>query len=340
MKNYVDDKYEKLSMTIQKMLDGNPVILVGSGGSIPYGLPSMSDLAKEITKKLAPEFETHDSWKSFIQELASSGDFEQALGKVTIPEEMHNAIIGAIWASIDHKDRAAISDFLKNGSQPTITAILRKFVQQTNPTNIITTNYDRIIEYAIDTAEGLAVTGFSGFCIKGFSTSNLNITSKRSIRLFKVHGSIDWFRHRTNQSLLSTSFFSDALKSHYAPMIVTPGIEKYKETYNDPFRTVIAEADKALRNSPSYLCIGYGFNDEHIQPIIIDENRNKNKPIVIITKQITDKMKELFLNGSSTFLIICENPAGGSTVHYSSSVRKDFPENYWCIDAFYKIWFE
>ena len=127
----------------------------------------------------------------------------------------------------------------------------------------------------------------------------------------------------------------------YDPMIVTPGNAKYKETHNDPFRTVMTEADKALRGSACYLCIGYGFNDEHIQPIIIDENRNKNKPIVIVTKEITDKMRELFLErDSDSCLIISENQMGGSTVHYSGSASESFSENYWTVDQFYKLWIE
>lgn len=341
MKAKPDDKYEKLTTSIQRKLDRNPVILVGSGGSIPYGLPSMGDLAREITDQLSPILKDQDSWKAFLVELSASSDFESALGKTTLTEEVHNSIIETIWAYIDRKDREAISNFLRHGTTPAITLILRKFVQQTSPTNIVTTNYDRLIEYAIDSVRGVASTGFSGDCIKTFDSFQ-NSLPKRSVNLFKVHGSIDWFKHKNNRNVLATPFYDSAvLKNLYAPMIVTPGKEKYKETHNDPFRAVITEADKALRNSTSYLCVGYGFNDEHIQPIIIDENRNKNKPIVIVTKQVTDKMRELFLDrDSDSCLIIAENTAGGTMVHYSKSDSESFTENYWSLDSFYKLWFE
>jgi len=39
MKAKQNGKLEKLTKTIQKKLDGNPVLLIGSGASIPYGLP-------------------------------------------------------------------------------------------------------------------------------------------------------------------------------------------------------------------------------------------------------------------------------------------------------------
>jgi hypothetical protein len=157
-----------------------------------------------------------------------------------------------------------------------------------------------------------------------------------------VHGSIDWFRHKTRHNILATNFYSsEDLLDIYTPMIVTPGNNKYRETHNDPFRTVMTAADKALRDSASYLCIGYGFNDEHIQPIIIDENRNKNKPIVIVTKEVTPKIRELFLQDDNcNCLIIYENPSGGSNVQYSKIESEIYPECYWKLGLFYKLWFE
>jgi hypothetical protein len=122
-------------------------------------------------------------------------------------------------------------------------------------------------------------------------------------------------------------------------MIVTPGNGKYRETHKDPFRTVISEADRAIRTSTSYLCIGYGFNDEHIQPIILEENRNKKKPIVIVTKGLTRKMQELFLNTyECQSLIISENAEGGTCVHYGKSETQIFIEPFWQLDSFCKLW--
>jgi hypothetical protein len=122
-------------------------------------------------------------------------------------------------------------------------------------------------------------------------------------------------------------------------MIVTPGNRKYRETHNDPFRTVISEADRAIRKSTSYLCIGYGFNDEHIQPIILDENRNKKKPIVIVTKGLTQKIVELFLDTyECQSLILSENKGGGTCVYYSNKETETFVEPFWQLDSFCKLW--
>lgn len=336
-----DDKLEKLTTTIQKKLDGNPALLIGCGCSIPYGLPSMNALAAEIKARLHEKYQNDDTWKSFVDELDKNNNLEQALEKVTLKDDIHNDVIWTVWALVEQKDRDALNNFLYYNTNPALTQILKKFIQHAGATNIITTNYDRLIEYAIDYAEGKAKTGFSGNYINKF-TQSMNNTAKRTINLYKVHGSIDWFKHKKNQNLLSMRFFDKPkLEEKFSPLIVTPGNGKYKETHVDPFRAVISKADEALRNSGAYLCIGYGFNDEHIQPIIIDENRNNKKPIVIVSKEITPKIRELFLqNGIENCLVISENDTSGSVVHYSYSDSEIFPENYWQLERFYKLWFE
>lgn len=336
----LDDKLEKLSTTIQQKLDGNTTILIGSGGSIPYGLPSMAELAKEITSKLTIKYRDQETWKAFVAELESTNNLEIALEKVTLKAEIQNAVIMAVWSFVDRKDREAIKNFLNNGTTPALTFIIKKFLQRAGATNIITTNYDRLIECAIDFSQGIVETGFSGNYIKGFSS--FGTSGKRTVNLYKVHGSVDWFRHKENHNIMATSFFNtDDFSETYMPMIVTPGNGKYRETHYDPFRGVIAAADKALRDANSYLCIGYGFNDEHIQPIIIDENRNKNKPIVIVTKEVTSRMQELFLQTESyNCLIISNNTKDGSIVHYSKNEIEVFTDNFWCLNRFYKLWLE
>ncbi len=336
-----DEKLERLTLTIQQKLNGNPALLIGCGSSIPYGLPSMEDLSKEIKNKLQVKYKNDKTWKSFILELDKNNNLELSLEKVTLKDEIHNDLIWTVWSLVEQKDISALNNFLFSNTFPVLTLILRKFIQQTGSTNIITTNYDRLIEYSIDYAEGHSNTGFSNNYINKFTQFSSN-ANKRIVNLYKVHGSIDWFKYEENQKLLSLKFFDKSnLSEKFNPQIVTPGKDKYRETYLDPFRTVISKADEALRKSCAYLCIGYGFNDEHIQPIIIDENRNKKKPIVIVTKNITPRIRELFFkNDVENCLIISENNSGGSVVNYSHIESEDFTESFWQLEKFYNLWFE
>lgn len=337
-----NEKLEKLTNSIQTHLNNNPALLIGSGASIPYGLPSMESLANEIKSKLQDKYHNDDQWKTFICKLDETNNLEITLDKVDLKVEIQEDISWIVSELIERKDNEALTNFISEKCYPPLTYIIRKFVQRTGPTNIVTTNYDRLIEYAIDFADGKINTGFSGNYIQKF-TQFSNNSIRRAVNLYKVHGSIDWFRHKENHNILSLQFFDKSkLSDKYTPLIVTPGSGKYKETHVDPFRTVMSKADEALRNSASYLCIGYGFNDEHIQPIVIDENRNNKKPIVIVAKDVTPKIRELFLNKKAENCLIISAGDGGSgcKVYYSSSESEIFSENYWQVDEIYKLWFE
>jgi hypothetical protein len=341
MKEKIDAKKDKLASTVQKKLEGNPLLLVGSGGSIPYGLPSMNGLADEIKSKIDPKYKSSQLWIDFETELDSNHNLEVALGKRHLNGGMHEAVISIVWSCISSKNRCVINQFLTNNTEPGITSIIRKFVQLTGTTNIITTNYDKLIEFSIDKIQGIIQTGFSGDCVKYFESHFDNTSSKRLVNLFKVHGSIDWFKHKENNTLLATSFCeSTNFLDNYMPMIVTPGNEKYRETHSDPFRTVMSTADSALRSAPAYLCIGYGFNDDHIQQLVIDENRRNNKPVVIVTKDVTDNIRRLFLEQDNSNFICISSVTDGSHVHYSKNEQEEFAEKYWQPKSFYNLWFE
>lgn len=64
---------------------------------------------------------------------------------------------------------------------------------------VVTTNYDRLPDYAADGIEASSVTGFEGAYIKKLELPNSSITTKRVrarervVEIWKVHGSLDWF---------------------------------------------------------------------------------------------------------------------------------------------------
>jgi len=336
-----DAKLEKLTTTVQRMLDGNPAIMVGSGCSVPYGLPTMGGLADEIKSKLTPKYGSNLNWQKFIAELDKTSNLETALERVFLDDDIQQELVWSIWKMVYKHDIAAKNSFIRDAGCPAVSKIFAKFIQQAGVTSVVTTNYDRMVEYAISLADGKCCTGFTNGYIQKFSQFESTI-SKRSINVYKVHGSIDWFKQKESLNLYSLPFFDhDALYDKYVPQIVTPGNSKYRETHLDPFRTVIAKADEALRNACAYLCIGYGFNDEHIQPIILQENRDKKKPIVIVTKEITPKIKELFCNSrAENCLIISENAPGSSIANFTYVDQEVYDANYWQLGEFYKLWFE
>ena len=56
---------------MQGYLENSPVIVLGSGASMPYGLPSMSKLADEI--KQNPIIKTDPNYANLCDEMDKSG---------------------------------------------------------------------------------------------------------------------------------------------------------------------------------------------------------------------------------------------------------------------------
>jgi hypothetical protein len=101
------------------------------------------------------------------------------------------------------------------------------------------------------------------------------------------------------------------------PVIVTPGIEKYRLTHSDPYRRVMQNADDALRRAKAFLCIGYGFNDEHIQNELIERCTSDSLPLVVIAKNITDATHRFLTEGRCQKYMAIEEHGSGSRVHCS-----------------------
>jgi hypothetical protein len=97
--------------------------------------------------------------------------------------------------------------------------------------------------------------------VKGLSNGNkgtVRLLYRNHIKLFKPHGSLDWFMAGDTPMTSSMTFQSD-------PLIITPGVGKYKKGYGQPFDVHRDRGNAAIDSASSILCIGYGFNDDHLQ---------------------------------------------------------------------------
>ena len=92
----------------------------------------------------------------------------------------------------------------------------------------------------------------------------------RVFHLHKLHGSINWERNEENNSV----------EIHANPkraLMVYPREAKYEDSYEQPFFEMMARFQKNLRknNDTLLICIGYSFNDKHINAAI-EEALNQN----------------------------------------------------------------
>ena len=206
--------------------------------------------------------------------------------------------------------------------------------------DIVSTNYDRIGEYAAELANFSYYKGFgSGYINKTLFTTNRHESSKKqrgTINIWKVQGCLDWFQNSENKIIGIT--LANKIPENHFPCIVTPGDSKYIRAHFEPFRDIITEADKALDSANGFLCIGFGFNDNHIQPKL--EQRLKQRiPIVVIAKNISEKTIDRISSIEGCRYILLDETTIGTRVnsHLFSGVKKISKAGLWDLSNFIEV---
>lgn len=317
---------------VQDCLADNPVIILGSGHSAAYGIPDVHQIGEYLLDNITPliEREDVDTWKKF-QEVLKRKNLEAALQEVQISSHVTKLIIQKTWKLIYLADKEALHKIINSLSETfPLTRLYNHLLHSTHTrVSLITTNYDHIAEYAADIARYGWTTSFDyGYigqrCAEKPVTIYKNNIPSRMIDIWKVHGSIKWYRG--GDGIVYNFPSIEMLPEGFTPAIVTPGINKYKETHAEPFRSIMTGADLAISAGNSFFCVGYGFNDDHIQPKLLEKCRQHNKSIVVLAKKLTDAAKKFLLTGSCKNFMAFEETYGGTRMfnceHYSGIVLK------------------
>ena len=148
---------------------------------------------------------------------------------------------------------------------------------------VFSLNYDMCVEYAC---------GMNNVC-RGFRLQQMPDGANRKvwkdgqmddaeaeaspIRLYKLHGSLDWRRDKQSRLLYcedSPDPCSDI--DDYQLIFGT----SYKLSYQDPFLFQISELRKYSAKARLIITIGYGFNDDHINEILGKAIQQKDDAIL------------------------------------------------------------
>lgn len=333
---------DKIFELVQKYINSIPVILLGSGASAPYGIATMSMLAIELKKNLAGFTAPEDTEciQKFIQELDKHNDLEQALLAIKATANVEKRIQEVTWKLINQGDTQVLNK-IQQFERLGLTSLFEHLINHTSNRriDIITTNYDRLAEYAASQTQAFVNTGFTHCLIGNFmddQTMEHYCQLKDYIGLiniWKVHGSLDWFHREGNILCYQNSTY---IPINHTPSIITPGTNKYEKSLENPWRTIMQRVDQSFKQATAFLCIGYGFNDNHIHPKLIERIKAK-VPLIVITKLMSPKAHELIQKNSEKYIILEETDGKTlvSTPDSPDGVKLD--GNYWTIDGLMKI---
>lgn len=316
----MEEVRERVFTVIQNYLKTPPVIIWGSGATVPFGLPSMNTL-NQILKDNIPDFDNN------------CDNLEIELGKEKYNDLMPQ-IRNLIWNAISTVDSQVLQNLLISDGDEFIG--IKKLVEKISDahpkvTNIITTNYDRIIENVLS-FHGIPFT--DGFLGKDLSVFDENLfCTKNIVNIVKVHGSLNWFEIGGDIRYLQN------ITEYSISQIICPGKNKYQETYKSPYRELIQKSDSFITSANSFLVVGFGFNDEHLTPRIRTKIK-KGIPIVIITKSISETcLKEI--EGAEKYVLLEEYEAVNTkvTIQNRNSDKQTFilKGNYWSLNNFVEI---
>lgn len=312
-----EDTKDMAFKIIQSFLKNPPLVIWGSGATIPFGMPSMSDL-NDILKAKITDFNN------------SNNNLEEELGKEEYKSNLPE-IRKTIWDKVKEADCKIPEQLICNTQ---IFDGIKKLVEKlidSHPkvANVITTNYDCVLEYTLD-YNGISFTdGFNGRELSSFD-ENL-FMDKNIVNIVKVHGSLNWFNVKGDARILVAT-------TNQSPLIIPPGKNKYQEAYNMPYRELIQKSDSLIKVANSLLAVGFGFNDEHLTPEI-KKKINNNTPIVLITKKVTDAAKTE-LKGATKYVLIEEENDNKSKITYRDlNVEQiiTIEGGYWQLTKFMEI---
>ncbi|MCK4818406.1 SIR2 family protein, partial [bacterium] len=153
---------------------------------------------------------------------------------------------------------------------------------------IFTTNYDLLLEEAMERARTPYFDGFSGSRSAFFDPSSIssNDLPARWIRLWKLHGSINWSKNESGEIVRTQGDDSGTM--------VYPSHVKYDETQSAPFSSLFERLKNFLLEPDSLLITtGFSFADAHISAKL-GECMTENSSSAILAFQYKTLNEESF----------------------------------------------
>ena len=217
-------EFDRFSKSVQRLLEKPPLIVLGSGASAPYGLPTMANLAMAIA---ADDYmATADDTAKLIANLSSGDNLEHAINESGIGENSLARIREIIWHEVSSADRKCITELMHGGPIPLESVLRKALATAGRKARIVTTNYDRLAEIAIDRVSATCIDGFFGHIMRQpdlqfASIRAQNVRRKeQTVELWKVHGSLDWFINEAGK--IFSLPFCPSIPEGCTPLIVPP----------------------------------------------------------------------------------------------------------------------
>ncbi|MFZ2283547.1 MAG: SIR2 family protein [Lutibacter sp.] len=146
-------------------------------------------------------------------------------------------------------------------------AIWARSIPRQKPVHIFTTNYDLLVEQALEETACPYFDGFIGGKNAFFDLGTVEdekLLHSRWCRLWKIHGSINWKINKDKRVVRS-----DKVEKNERYLIY-PSHLKYDQSRKMPYLAMLDRLkDFLLSKSPILFISGYSFSDDHINDVMV-----------------------------------------------------------------------
>lgn len=309
----------EVKKNLQQHLSDGLVAVIGSGLSCAEGLPGMGELANHLVTTVGPGLEVSDLtvWAE-ITPLITEHGLEAALLARPPTSALESAIASATGQLVGDREKSVIMDVFSGSRVLRLTRLIRHLLKPPSGLPIVTTNYDRLVEVAVEEA-GLGVdTMFVGHFAGTLNERESKLSFCRDVKykkpnftyhyrpravVFKPHGSLSWYL-RGGRPV----FYAGDLPG-VARLIITPGHNKFRNGYDSPFDQHRSRANEAIDRASRFLILGYGFNDDHLETHLSPAIRS-GKPTLMMTHSLSTKAENLAMSNHNVIALASEKKAG------------------------------
>lgn len=198
---------------IQDLFRRGVVTIIGSGASCAFGLPGMAQLSTHLQQsvtaresELTPDGKT--SWALVLPQLIAGIGLEAAFDVAALPGDLADLVTEEIGNCVLAAEEAAITDLFTAAGTTSYGRLMSHVLVVNTIADVITTNYDRLIEVSLS-LDGLRLdTMFYGHTLgrldERLSREELlmpaatfrkrtepRLQPRAHVRLAKPHGSLD-----------------------------------------------------------------------------------------------------------------------------------------------------
>ncbi|NLY02138.1 MAG: hypothetical protein GXY83_39140 [Rhodopirellula sp.] len=328
---------------LRSFFRNKPFLFFGTGMScaldIRFGMFALKDALIAGIQRCALTAAQKIEWDAVVSALNNGTDLENALNSVN-DQDLLKILTGLTGDFIAGFDKDYAYRIAAGESQWPATGIVKRLVD-TLPEgdrilHALTPNYDMLFEYACDVVGVSYTNGLFGGVErrkdwKAVDRAMLEpeqicqgrkmrtvYKPRKHVRLYKVHGSLNYFFHRN--AVIENDAWMWNPPDYAERVMITPGLSKY-QTLQRYRQELLQSADAAIDRATHFLFLGYGFNDGHLEEYIKRKLITQASHGLVITRDSNERIESLLAQSDNLWLVCKMENEDGTRIY-----NKQYPD--------------